>query len=229
MGEVRTSVRGRVEYDGMLLVTLRLEPATASRAVSLDGIALSMAMPKSARCSSYLHRPGLTGVSLHRLGFPRRRVVHDNLKAARRQDELPFLHAVHGPRDRPRMVRRQPRRLAGREAKPVQEIVRATNGEVRLVCRLANKPFVLDGPSRSPSVMTPTPAEAAARGLRSFYCNHHALKDIKRTWPYGGCGVPAPTTKPAELLQPAAGRSDELRQGGHQCAGIKPAPSVTST
>jgi hypothetical protein len=180
MGDVQASVRGRLEYDGMMLITLRLEPAVPGRAVPLDAVTLTTAMPKeralflnTSTDQGYWWYP-YTGWIPEAPGL-----VHDNLRQRAARTSFLF-YALFS--DHETGLEWFADNLAGwqvDDARPVQEITRETNGGVRLVCRLANKPFVLDRPIEMTFGYDAAPVKPLPADWRSYYCHHHALKDIR--------------------------------------------------
>lgn len=179
-GAVRIGVRGRIEYDGMVLLTLRLEPAIPGARIPLSGIRLNTVMPdqralflNTSTDQGYYWYP-FNGWVPTQPG-----VVHDNLKQRAGKSSFLF-YATFSDHDTG--LEWFADNLAGwqvDETKPVQEVVRETDGSVRWVCHLANQPFTLTAPIEITFGYMATPVKALPADWRSWYCHHDPLKDIK--------------------------------------------------
>ncbi len=145
-GDVRVRVDGSLTYDGMVLLTLQLAPATPGKTVHLDGVKLQTRLPReralflnTSTDQGYWWYP-YKGWVPEQTG-----VVYDNLK--QRAAKTNFLFYVLFSDDDTGLEWFADN-TAGRQIddrKPVQEIIREDNGDVRLQCLLANIPFELDG------------------------------------------------------------------------------------
>ena len=179
-GEVRVRVNGRIEYDGMMLVTLRLEPKMPGAKVELDRVLLQTAMPKeralflnTSTDQGYWWYP-YSGWIPENPG-----VVHDNLKQRSARTRFLF-YALFS--DHETGLEWFADNLAGwqvDENLPVQEIIRDPNAEVRLQCSLANRPFTLIQPMEITFGYDATPVKPLPADWRSWYCHHHQLQGVE--------------------------------------------------
>ena len=64
-------------------------------------------------------------------------------------------------------------------AKPIQEIVRQSDGSVLLRCHLANQPFKLDRPLEITFGYDATPIKPLPADWRSIYCHYHEIQYLK--------------------------------------------------
>jgi hypothetical protein len=64
------------------------------------------------------------------------------------------------------------------ESRPIQEIIREPNGDVRLQCHLANVPFELREPVTITFGYDATPVKPLPSDWRSAYVHYHALQDV---------------------------------------------------
>lgn len=179
MGRVRVQLLGRVEYDGMVLVRLRLSPALPGRTVAVDAIRLHTVMPQAR--ALFLNTSTDQGYWWypHKGWIPRQPgPVLTNLQ--QRGGATTFLFYTLFC-DHDTGLEWFADDLAGwqvDERKPVQEIVREENGTVRLTCHLANRPFELSGPIDLEFGYDATPVKPLPPDWRSTYVHYAALPGI---------------------------------------------------
>jgi len=178
-GDVAVSVEGRLEYDGMLLLQLTLAPRDPAKPVRLDAIRLQTALPKAR--ALFLNTSTDQGYwwYSYKAWLPETPgVVHDNLK--QRQGRTPFLFFVLFS-DYDTGLEWFADNLRGwqvDETKPIQEIIRETNGDVRLQCHLANQPFELRAPVTITFGYDATPVKPLPPDWRNSYVHYAPLPGI---------------------------------------------------
>ena len=178
-GDVRITTVGTLEYDGMMLFKLRLEPAIPGKSISLEQIRLQTLMPKEH--ALFLNTSTDQGYYWYPYDgwIPKQPgVVHDNLKQQAAQSSFLF-YATFSDHDTG--LEWFADDLAGwqvDESKPVQEVVREPDGAVRWVCHLANRPFTLTSPIEITFGYMATPTKPLPSDWRSWYCHYLPLKDI---------------------------------------------------
>ena len=175
-GPVKVSVRGRLEYDGMTLLRLRLEPATVGQAVKLDTVRLDTVMPRERAlflntCTDqgywwYPYRswvPGKPGLVLN------------NLQQQPAKTSFLFFTLFS---DRETGLEWFADNLAGWQVdlhQPAQEIVREADGTVRLTCHLVNRPFELKEPIEVVFGYDATPVKPLPADWRTAYVHYAPL------------------------------------------------------
>lgn len=179
-GDVRVRVEGRLEYDGMALLTLRLEPRDPAKPVRLDAVRLQTAMPRDR--ALFLNTATDQGYwwYSYKAWLPETAgVVHDNLK--QRAGKTSFLFFVLMS-DHDTGLEWFADSAAGwqvDESKPVQEIIRDANGDVRLQCSLVNRPFELTEPVTITFGYDATPVKPLPPDWRSATVHYAPLKDVQ--------------------------------------------------
>ncbi len=175
-GDVRVQVNGTLEYDGMVLLKLRLAPRTKGTPVKLDAIRLHTVMPKeralfmnTSTDQGYWWYP-------YKGWVPKEPgVVYTNLKQKPAATNFLFFVLFC---DHDTGLEWFADNLAGwqvNDRKVVQEIVREQNGDVRLTCHLANQPFVLDRPITITFGYEATPVKPLPKDWRSAYVHYAKL------------------------------------------------------
>jgi len=178
-GDVAVSVRGRLEYDGMILITLTLAPRDPTRPVVLDAIRLNTAMPEDR--ALFLNTATDQGYwwYSYKAWIPEAPgVVHDNLRQRAARTSFLFFTLFS---DHDTGLEWFADNLAGwqvDESRPVQEIVREPDGTVRLVCHLANQPVELREPITVTFGYDATPVKPLPADWRSAYIHYAPLADI---------------------------------------------------
>jgi len=197
-GDVRVRIDGRLEYDGMMLLKLGLEPLQPGQKVKLDAVTLHTVLPKERALflntstdqgywwytyKSWL--PDEAGGSLNGQSAPtgvtranKPTVLLDNSK--QKAGKTPFLFFVLLC-DHDVGLEWFADNLGGwqvDERRTLQEVIRETNGAVRLTCHLANRPFELAGPLTLTFGFDATPVKPLPPDWRSAYVRHHPLQNV---------------------------------------------------
>jgi hypothetical protein len=179
-GDVRVSVDGRLEYDGMVLLKLRLEPLRPGAPVRLDAVRLQTAMPKER--ALFLNTATDQGYwwYSYKAWIPEKPgVVHDNLKQRSGATQFLFFTLFF---DHDTGLEWFADNLAGwqvNESKPIQEIIREPNGDVRLQCSFANAPFELREPTTITFGYDATPVKPLPPDWRSAYIHYAPLEGVQ--------------------------------------------------
>jgi hypothetical protein len=180
-GGVRVRVDGQLEYDGMVRLALSLEPRGAGTFPRIDAIRLQTVLPRER--ALFLNTATDQGYwwYSYKAWLPEKPgVLHDNLR--QKSGRTSFLFFVLFS-DYDTGLEWFADNLAGwhvDESKPVQEIIRQPNGDVRLQCHLANMPLEVRGPVKIEFGYDATPVKPLPPDWRSAYVHHHPLKDVKR-------------------------------------------------
>lgn len=179
-GDVAVTLHGRLEYDGMVLLNLTLAPRTPGTPVRLDAIRLDTVMPKErALFLNTTTDQGYWWYSYKAWVPEGTGVVHDNLK--QRQGRTPLLFFVLFS-DYDTGLEWFADNLSGwqiDETKPIQEIIREANGDVRLRCHLANRPFELREPLTITFGYDATPVKPLPPDWRDLYVHHNPLPGLQ--------------------------------------------------
>jgi hypothetical protein len=228
-GDVALSVRGRLEYDGMVLLQLTLAPRISGRPVRLDGIRLATTMPKeralflnTATDQGYWWYP-YKGWIPETPG-----VVHDNLRQRAAKTSFLFFALFF---DHETGLEWFADNLAGwqvDERRPVQEIVRMPGGDVQLLCHLANQPFELREPLTITFGYDATPVKPLPPDWRATYVHHNPLPGVasdKAMWWLWSDNRYDKFRPNVFLLRPDDLEGfASLRQPGHQVHRVRLAP-----
>jgi hypothetical protein len=198
-GDLRVRVDGRLEYDGMTLLKLTLEPSMPGRAVKLDALKLHTILPKeralflnTATDQGYWWHPYKSWLPDQRggplFGSPesakegkpvRPTVLFDNTRQKPAKTSFLFFVLLC---DHDVGLEWFADGLGGwqvDENKVLQEIIREPNGDVRLTCHLANRPFEVTGPITITFGYDATPVKPLPADWRSAYVHHHLLGNVK--------------------------------------------------
>lgn len=179
-GDVKVSVSGRLEYDGMTLLRLRLEPSAPGRAVKLDALRLDTVMPRER--ALLLNTCTDQGYWWH----PYRSWVPDkpgpvlnNLQQKPGKTSFLFFTLFS---DQETGLEWFADNLGGWQVdmgRPVQEIVREADGTVRLACHLANRPFELKEPLEIVFGYDATPVKPLPPDWRTAYVHYGQLAGVQ--------------------------------------------------
>jgi hypothetical protein len=199
-GDIRVRVDGRLEYDGMTLLKLTLEPSMPGKTVKLDGLKLHTILPKeralflnTATDQGYWWHPYKSWLPDQRGGplsgpvpglgkesaLAPPTVLFDNTRQKAAKTSFLFFVLLC---DHDVGLEWFADGLGGwqvDERKVLQEIVREANGDVRLTCHLANRPFEIAGPITLAFGYDATPVKPLPADWRSAYVNHHLLANVK--------------------------------------------------
>lgn len=176
-GGVVVRVAGRLEYDGMVLLTLRLAPTKGP--IPLDAIRLQTAVSSDRALFMFTSADQTYWWYPYRANTPTEPgVFFDNLKAVPYGSRfLPSV--VFSDYDRGlEWFAENPGGWQVDEDKPVQEMIRDGDGDVRLQCHLANKPFTLDRPVEITFGYEATPVKPLPPDWRTLYV-HFANLGVK--------------------------------------------------
>ncbi len=194
-GDVKIKVEGKLEYDGMVLLNLTLEPKDKNKPARIDSLDLSTVMPNER--ALFLNTSTDQGYWWYpyKGWIPKTPgVAHTNLKQRPQSTNFLFyvLFSDHETGlewfadnlsgwqlDRKKMTQ-----------KPIQKIIRQENGDVQLLCHLSNQPFTLDKPITITFGYDATPVKPLPKDWRSTYVHHHKIKGLNSTmglwWIWGG-------------------------------------------
>lgn len=179
-GAVRVAVTGRLEYDGMLMLTMRLTPSGAP--VHIDGMHLNMVLPPER--ALYTHTATAyywNSQKDNQLIWPDTfkgwtpttpGVYHTNLQNL--ADMARFMPVVvFSDNDRGlQWFAQNPSGWQVDNTSPMQELIRDADGSVRLQCNLANKPFELDHPIEITFGLEATPVKPLPANWRATFMNY---------------------------------------------------------
>ena len=173
-GPLRIEVRGRIEYDGLVLLTMRLVPV--GRPAALQAVRLQTAMPGDR--ARFMHTTTdqtywwytYKSATANKPG-----VFHDNLK--QRAGASRFLPAVvFSDHDRGlTWFAENPSGWQVDEARPMQRMIRDDDGTVRLECLLANRPFTLERPIEITFGLMATPVKPLPPHWRTAFVHYAPL------------------------------------------------------
>lgn len=173
-GGVNITVTGHLEYDGMMLFTVRLAPGKAP--VNLDAIRLQMVLPSER--APYMHTA--TDQTYWWYTYKANTattpgVFHTNLK--QKSGASRFLPVVlFSDNDRGlEWFADNPSGWQVDERKPMQEMIREQNGDVRLQCHLANQPFTLAASLEITFGMEATPVKPLPADWRTTIIHYAPL------------------------------------------------------
>ncbi len=179
-GDVQVSVSGSLEYDGMLLTTVRLAPRKAP--VYIDAMRLNTVLPaaralfthtatdyywNSQKDNELIWPNSFKGWTPTAPG-----VYHTNQQNL--ADMSRFMPVVVFS-DNDRGLQWFAQNPSGWQVDfnfPLQELIRDPNGDVRLQCNLANKPFLLDKPIEITFGLDATPVKPLPADWRTIYVNY---------------------------------------------------------
>jgi hypothetical protein len=176
----KLTVRGSLEYDGMMLFEVALTPTAKRAGVYKDDIRLIMTMPKER--ALFLNTTTDQGYWWHPFKgwIPETPgLILDNLKQKAGKTTFLFFATFS---DHDTGLEWFADNSAGwqiDEAKPCQEVLREPKGEVSFVCRLVNERRVPEEGMRLTFGLDGTPVKPLPSDWRNLYCYHHALAATK--------------------------------------------------
>ena len=187
---VKVSIAGSLEYDGMVLLDLTLEPVEAHAHVEFDEITLDMVMPTSE--AIFLNACTDQGY----WWYPKRQSVGakpgwkmTNLDSKSGRTNFWFFMLLCNRTTGLEWFADNLQDWAVDENRPVQELVRQDDGSVRFTCKLANQSFTLTGKRTMQFGYMATPVKPLPNDWRSLYCHHHPLdlnSDLGVWWLWSG-------------------------------------------
>lgn len=178
-GDVQIKLDGSLTYDGMVLITLQLTPKMKGQTVKLDSMKLQTTLFKDR--ALFLNTCADQGYWWYpyKGWVPEKPgVVFNNLQQKAGKTNYLFFVLFSDDDTALEWFADNPSGWQIDEKKPIQEIIREENGDVRLQCLLANKPFELSSPLDITFGYDATPVKPLPDDARTLYCYHHLLTGI---------------------------------------------------